>query len=150
MTHTLLEHVWSDTFQVKQVSELSPAARILAPLLAAPTLCFTSDMFPTSLTAVATYAGTEVMPGATLADVLFEEHGIEATDDTIIYIEPTELGQAAQPTSDELGWIIGQVLVNLANPTNLAAGQAVLSDPQNLPAGGQYAQASSALAATVQ
>lgn len=116
MTQKLLEHIWSDNFEVRDASEISLVAQILKPILAAPILCCTSEMFPTSRTAIATYAGTEVMPGATLADVLFEEHGIETSDDTIIYIEPVELGSGPAPSSEEMGWIIGQVLLNLVRP----------------------------------
>ena len=126
MTNDIMEHLWSGAFERREPAELSPLAVILSTLLAAPMVCFASAVPDGDAAPFALYADTEVMPGATLADVLFQEFNIDLGDDVVIYIEPREMGGAEHYSSDALGQSLGNILVNLAGtPKNDVTGSGV-------------------------
>lgn len=102
--------------EICEGSNHSPVARMLSSLLSVPTVCFTSKLDHEGMTACACIAGEEVMPGASLADVLFEEFEIEVSDDTVIYIESAAMNQAKDYSAETLGQAIGDILVKLAVP----------------------------------
>lgn len=110
----IVEHIWSDTLELREATNLPPLGNILASLLAAPMICFTTKEGNAEAYPVVSYAGDEVLPSASLADVLFEEFGIEICDRTIVLIEPSEKGRAAPLSSQDLGQALGQVLVDLS------------------------------------
>ncbi|MGC1504554.1 MAG: hypothetical protein WA782_10490 [Sulfitobacter sp.] len=110
----IVEHIWSDTLELRGATNLPPLGSILASLLAAPMICFTIKEGSAEARPVVSYAGNEVLPGASLADVLFEEFGIEICDRTIVLVEPSEIGQVNRLSSQDLGLALGQVLVDLS------------------------------------
>lgn len=110
----ILEHVWSGTIERRDVAELSPLAQILSSLLAAPTLCLITQAGKKGLKPFASYGGCEVMPGASLADVLDEELGIEISDETIVLVEPRAMSDADYYSGKELGQVLGSLLVDLS------------------------------------
>ena len=102
--------------EICEAPDQSPVARMLSSLLSVPTLCFTSKLDQDGMTACAYIAGDEVLPGASLADVLFEEFEIEVSDDTVIYIESAAMNQAKDFSAETMGQAIGDLLVKLATP----------------------------------
>ncbi|SFE85219.1 hypothetical protein SAMN04488523_11142 [Sulfitobacter brevis] len=124
MTKDIMEHLWSGAFERREAVELSPLAVILSTLLAAPMVCFASAAPNSDAAPFALYAGTEIMPGATLADVLFQEFDIDLGDDVVIYIEPRAMGEAEHYSSDALGLSLGNILVNLAGTPKIDASAA--------------------------
>jgi hypothetical protein len=110
----IIEHIWSDTLELREGGDLPPLAVILSSLLAAQMICFTTKMGGPSARAVVSYAGDEVMPGASLSDVLFEEFAIEISDQTIVLVEPSAMSDAEPVSSQDLGQALGQILVELA------------------------------------
>jgi hypothetical protein len=128
MTQSVLEHVWSNQMEICESSEQSPVARMLSSLLSVPTVCFTSKLDHNGMTAYACIAGEEVMPGASLADVLFEEFEIEVSDDTVIYIESAAMNQAKEYSAETLGQTIGNILVKLAVPDHTGNPDRVASE----------------------
>ncbi|MGB7317135.1 MAG: hypothetical protein WBC85_04135 [Planktotalea sp.] len=135
MSVDIMEHIWSDTMELRQGSELSPLARLLTSLLAAPTICFTTKAGGDAATPLATCAGDEVLPGASLADVLYQEFGIEMSDETIVFIEPCKMSNADYFSGKELGHALGNILVELAgvdhrdDPTHSAMEKAIVTQP---------------------
>ncbi|MDF3414840.1 hypothetical protein HKX54_10275 [Sulfitobacter sp. M57] len=110
----IVEHIWSNTLELREPANLPPLSSILASLLAAPMVCFASKGAGLGKRPIVSYAGDEVLPGASLADVLFEEFGIEICDRTIVLIEPVEMGDTEGLSSQSLGQALGQVLVDLS------------------------------------
>lgn len=111
----ILEYIWGDRLEVRVGENLPPLAAVLSSLLAAPMICFTTKQNgATSMHPTVSVGGQEVMPGATLADVLFEEFGIEISDETIVLIEPLSGPDAPALTSQQFGQSLGQILVELA------------------------------------
>jgi hypothetical protein len=127
----ILEHVWSGTVERRDAAQLSPLARLLTSLLAAPTLCLTSQAGAENAKPFASYGGYQVLPGASLADVLDEELGIEISDETIVLFEPRAMSDAAQFTSKELGEMLGALLVDISG---IEQGQAMAASDFAAPA----------------
>lgn len=115
MSHNILEHIWSSQVELSDISRGSPVAHMLSSLLTVPTLCFTTRYNPSETTAFACVAGAEVMPGATLADVLCEEFDIDVSDETVIYFEAESIRDAKDYSADMVGKLIGNILVSLAS-----------------------------------
>ena len=111
---TLIEHIWSGTLTLCEGADLPPIAVILGSLLAAPMVCFTTRAGGPSMRAFVSYAGHEVLPSASLADVLFEEFGVEISDQTIVLIQPLCMSDTKTFSSPDLGQSLGQILVELA------------------------------------
>ncbi len=110
----IIEHIWSDTLELREGKDFPPLANILSSLLAAPMICFTTRACGSAAHPIVSYAGNEVLPGTSLADVLFEEFSLEINDQTIVLIEHSDIGNAETLSSRELGQALGQVLVELA------------------------------------
>lgn len=138
----IVEHIWSNTLELRDPTNLPPLGSILASLLASPMICFTTKETRTGARPVVSYAGDEVLPSASLADVLFEEFGIEICDRTIVLIEPSEIGGVHTMSSQDLGQALGQVLVDLSqlnqaeNPAMISRRNAEVSQ-QNTPSSNQ-------------
>ena len=110
----IIEYIWSDTLTLREKSNLPPLAKILDSLLAAPMICFTTKSGGPAARPIVCYAGDEVLSGTSLADVLFEEFGIEISDRTIVLIEASDVSGAKSLSSQDLGEALGQVLVDLS------------------------------------
>lgn len=113
-TLNIIEHIWSDTLVLREGGDRPPLADILSSLIAAPMICFTIKTGCPASRAFVSYAGDEVLPGASLADVLFEEFGIEVSDQTVVLVEPPRKTNTPRISSDDLGQALGQILVELA------------------------------------
>ncbi|MFY0647355.1 hypothetical protein [Sulfitobacter geojensis] len=146
----IVEHIWSGTLELRDEANLPPLGNILNSLLAAPMICFTTKQGGPNVQPVVSYAADEVLPGASLADVLFEEFGIEICDRTIVLIEPAETGKAFVLSSQDLGQALGQVLVDLSK---LSMGRAATGNGQvvtEVPAKAQQSEINSELMSLVQ
>jgi hypothetical protein len=75
--------------------------------------------------------GEELLPGATLGDVLDEELGLFLEPGTLVIIESEGFADAQNYSASELGGILGQILVGLAGMQP----DVFLSDPVNKRAG---------------
>lgn len=138
----ILEHIWSGTLEQRTAAEFSPLARIFSSLLAAPTLCLTAQ--GAGKAPIASFGGQEVMPGASLADVLDQELGIEITDETIVLVEPREMSEAASYSGQELGQTLGALLVALSGQAQPAPD--AVNPAQEVNLAGQNGRRSKALA----
>lgn len=115
MSVDVMEVIWSESFQMQEEARLSPLASLVSSIMSVPTVCIscagTEDGVPLAL-----YADQEVMAGASLADILFEEHGVEISDDTVVLFEPRGPSNATPVPGMDLGGVLGEVLVTLAGP----------------------------------
>ena len=114
MRSDLMGHIWGGRLEFCADPCNTPLGRILSSLLASPITRFTVAVEDADLTPFAIYAGEEIISGASLADVLDQEFGLDLEDDAIVLIEP-----CAQPTLTptcpvQLGHHIGHIIVSLA------------------------------------
>jgi hypothetical protein len=109
----ILELFWSETLVEAPRNARSPLAALFTSLLAAPTLCLVADPDAPAFEPFASYGGQEVMPGMSLADLLYEELSIEVSEETIVLVEPRS--HAAEPyvSSQRIGTTLGNLLVSL-------------------------------------
>lgn len=115
MQGAILDQIWSGTIERKDLSEMSEIAQMLSSLLVAPVACFSSDTVDVRRKPFAWVASQEVFPGASLADVLYEELDVEVSEDTVIYLEPASLREANTVPGDAMSDAICKLLANLAN-----------------------------------
>lgn len=117
MSTGILKEIWAGNLEARNISEMSAVPQMLASLIALPVVCFRLKDVSDLPSATASFAGTEVLSGASLADVLFEECGVEVTDETIVYIEADGVRKEAARCPEALGQLIGDVIVKLASDT---------------------------------
>ena len=111
---TLLEHIWSDALEERSAQDGSPISHLLTSLLAAPVLFLVDKSVSASNEPFVGYGGLEILPGASLADVLLEEMGIEIDEKTIVLVEPKMQAGETRRSTEELGRIVGRILVELS------------------------------------
>jgi hypothetical protein len=110
----ILENVWSEGASLRLGQELPPLAKMLDRLVSPGVVALTLPKHsPTSIPFAVT-AGTEVLPGASLADVLYEEFSTEVEPDTIVLFLPDQGECGATSRSDEMGYLLGTILVQLS------------------------------------
>ena len=90
----ILEVVWDSGTFLHVEQDLPPVAGLLNSLLAAPVVALSTGLAGGDQRALALMAGTEVMPGASLADVLFEEFSVEISEGTVVLVLPDNGGPA--------------------------------------------------------
>tara|TARA_R110001606_G_scaffold251783_2_gene399750 strand:- start:579 stop:878 length:300 start_codon:yes stop_codon:yes gene_type:complete len=61
------------------------------------------------------YAGEEIIPGATVADVMEQEFGLDLSEDAIILVETRSPAGSDQISPEQLGQSIGNIIVSLAS-----------------------------------
>ena len=121
MSTGILNEIWAGNLEACNISEMSAVPQLLASLIALPVECFRLKDLSRFPSATASFAGEEVLPGASLADVLFEECGVEVTDETIVYIEADSVRAETARCPEVLGQLIGDVIVKLATDTSSKA-----------------------------
>lgn len=110
----LLEQIWSDTLEERNARDGSPISHLLTSLLAAPVLLLVDKSGTAVSEPFIGYGGFEILPGASLADVLLEEMGIEIDETTVVLVEPKEQSGETRSSTDELGRVVGKILVELS------------------------------------
>lgn len=110
----ILEVVWDSGTFLHVEQDLPPVAGLLNSLLAAPVVALSTGLAGGDQRALALMAGTEVMPGASLADVLFEEFSVEISEGTVVLVLPDNGGPAEGASSQEMGTVLGEILVQVS------------------------------------
>lgn len=123
---TLLEQIWSGTLEERNAREGSAISHLLMSLLAAPVLPLVDKSAKAASEPFIGYGGFEILPGASLADVLLEEMGIEIDEKTIVLVEPKEQSGETRSSTDELGRMVGKILIELSR---MGSGPGALSEP---------------------
>ncbi len=109
----LLELIWGGAVASRGTNSMSPLARVLGALLVVPTIALVSSgdhHHP-----VAMVEGNELLPGATLGDILSEELGIHVPSGAIILIEPVVMADATEVSGADLGRDLGKILMSMAS-----------------------------------
>jgi hypothetical protein len=114
MRSELMGHIWGKRLEFCTDPCSTPLGRILSSLLASPITRFTVEVEDADLTPVAIYAGEEVISGASLADVLEQEFGLDLEEGAIVLIEPCAPLASTPPCPVALGHQIGHIIVSLA------------------------------------
>lgn len=119
--HNLLSQIWDGSIELRNNDELSPLARALSSLLTVPTVSLTTQSLTTEPEAIVEW--TELMPGASLGDILYEELGFNVPRGAIILVEPRETTGSVHYQEENLSSTLGSILVSLAGSLadNLAA-----------------------------
>lgn len=109
----LLEQIWSDAIEVRAPDEMSPLARLLEALLTVPTVALVCHGGGTRPYAM--MEGVDLLPGASLGDVLAEELGAYVPRDAVVLVEPVGFADAESVSGHELGQELGRILMELAS-----------------------------------
>lgn len=124
---TLLERIWADKISFVDDGNASPISLMLKSLLAAPVVSFVDHSPSTGATPFVCYGGYEILPGASLADVMLEELGVEIDESSVVLFEPKSHLNAVWDSADDLGRTVGRILVDLSAMENVAQPQIGMS-----------------------
>lgn len=111
--NSLLEQIWSEAIELRQPGQMSPLAGLLGTLLTVPTVTLVSH--GGAERPFAMMEGAELLPGASLGDILAEELGIDVPRDAVVLIEPAAFADAEEFSGSELGQKLGNVLMDIAS-----------------------------------
>lgn len=111
-TSSVLAQIWSDFLEAREDADVTPLAEVLGALLKVPVVGFVSksDVFEP----IAMFEHEELFPGATLGDVLDEEMGIFIESGAVVVFEPASFADSDSVSGQELGRVLGNILVKLA------------------------------------
>lgn len=110
---TLLEQIWGEAVEYCAPADMSPLAKLLSALLTVPTVALVTHAGMAR--AHALMEDTELLPGASLGDVLAEELGVDIPHDAVVLIEPVESAEAEALSGSDLGQELGRLLMELAS-----------------------------------
>ena len=114
MSFTVLDHLWADALTIPERALLSPIPKLLSKMTGAPVVALSSSLEANCLKAFAGYANEELLPGASLSDLLYEECDVEVPENAIIYIETAPVSELRDMNSACITNLIGQIVVKLA------------------------------------
>lgn len=126
---TLLEQIWSDALEERTNLNRSPISYLLTSLLAAPVLSLVDTSSTARSEPFVSYGGYEILPGASLADVLLEEMGIEIDETTVVLVEHNSSPGETRGSTEELGRTVGRILLELSMMDSGAKASADLPKP---------------------
>jgi hypothetical protein len=108
----VLGQIWSNLVEPRALQDMSPLAQVLEAVLKVPTagLVALSGLAEP----VAFFEGEELIPGASLGDVLYEEMGLDVTPGSVVLIEPEKFADADAYSGKEIGQYLGTILMDLA------------------------------------
>lgn len=109
-TASILAQIWGQLLDVRSAEESSPLTEVLGALLKVPVvgLVSNSEVFEPA----AMKENEELLPGATLGDVLHEELGLFIEPGAVVVLEPRRSGESVSGL--DLGRALGRILVDLA------------------------------------
>lgn len=108
----LLEQIWGNAIELRDPDQMSPLARLLEALLTVPTVALVS--YAAAERPLALMESAELLPGASLGDILAEEIGIDVPRDAVVLIEPAAFADAESFSGNALGQELGRILMELA------------------------------------
>lgn len=114
--NSLLKQIWSNKIAARERDSKSPLTSILEVLLSVSVVSLVLDSNATPAYAMAEH--TELMPGVTLGDVLYEELNIDVPRNAIVLVESTDQANAVSCESHVLGGALGRVLIDLVSAQN--------------------------------
>jgi len=109
----LLEQIWSEAIEARPPEAMSPLARLLGALLTVPVVTLVSHADGDRPHAL--MESDELLPGASLGDVLAEELGLDVPRDAVVLIEPVAFADAEAFSGAALGEELGRVLSDIAS-----------------------------------
>ncbi len=120
--HTkLIAHIWNGDIALEDASKVSPLTGLLGSLLNIPVItvsCNAELAKPFAL-----LESDEIVPGASLGDVLSEELSVDVPYGALVLVQPQEFSRQRDYTSAELGEILGGVILDMAQQNQIAVTQ---------------------------
>ncbi|WP_372886859.1 hypothetical protein [Shimia sp.] len=111
-TESILAQIWGQMLELRPAGEGSPLTEVLGALLKVPVVALVSDS--EVFEPVAMKECDDLLPGATLGDVLHEELGLFIEPGAVVVLEPRNGRGAAMVSGHDLGRSLGRILVDLA------------------------------------
>lgn len=116
LTTKLLQGIWDGTITVLPDGQKGPVAEALMRIVSVPTVSLASRM---SLGGVRLLPeSTELLPGASLGDVLVEELGIEVPYGAIVVLEDESAAPAGEVDDGRLRILIERALLDVVLPAD--------------------------------
>lgn len=115
----LLEQIWEGAITVRSPDGMSPLARLLGALLTVPLVTLVGE--DGGARPLALMETDELLPGASLGDVLAEELGLDVPRDAVVLIEPVAFADARSFSGRALGEELGRILADIAACADLPA-----------------------------
>lgn len=116
----LIGQIWGGTLTVEAEQGASPLAAVLGSLMDVPVVTLASDVEKTRPFAV--MEETEVLPGASLGDVLAEELSIDIPYGALVLVQPKDFTKAQDLSGQKLGEIIGHIILEMAQGVHSVEG----------------------------
>ncbi len=111
-TASILAQIWGQLLEVRPAEKASPLTEVLGALLKVPVVGIVSQSEVFEPTAMK--ESEELLPGATLGDVLHEELGLFIEQGAVVVLEPEKSANAVGVHGQDLGRALGRILVDLA------------------------------------
>jgi len=115
----LLEQIWGEAVEERAADAMSPLARLLGALLTVPMVTLVAHAEGDRPYAM--MEGHELLPGASLGDILAEELGLDVPQDAVVLIEPVGFADASSYSGSALGEELGRILGDIATCANAPA-----------------------------
>ncbi len=116
--NTVIGQIWGGDLSEDGEQQGSPLAGLLGSLMDVPvvTLCSEAAM----LRPIAMMEETEVLPGASLGDVLAEELSIEVPFGALVLIQPKGFAKSQDLSGQKLGEILGHIILDMSQGAHVA------------------------------
>lgn len=139
--HGLIAQIWGGDLTEDKDSMGSPLAGLLGSLMDVPVITLTSDA--TMQRPIAVMEETEVLPGASLGDVLSEELGIDVPYGVLVLIQPAGFAKSKDLSGQQLGEILGHIILEMTQGVHSvdATGEERAEDLMRVAMSGQIAPA---------
>lgn len=103
----ILERVWNPSAELHLQNGSAPFVEMLERLLAVPLVAIYDTSKGARQEPLAVFADHEVMPNASLADVLYEERGISVDENAVVLFLPAAI--ASEAVTERLADVLSQL-----------------------------------------
>lgn len=122
----ILERVWNPSAELYLENGSAQFVEMLETLLAVPLVAIYDTSKEARQEPLAVFADTEVMPNASLADVLYEERGISVDEDAVVLFIPSAI--ACEAVAERLAAVLSQ-LIDRPKPSSLPISICAAAEP---------------------
>lgn len=121
-SNTVIGQIWGGDLSEDCNAQEAPLAGLLGSLMDVPVVTLSSEAKMER--PIAMMEETEVLPGATLGDVLAEELSIEVPFGALVLIQPKSFAKSQDLSGQKLGEILGHIILEMTQRTHAVAGGA--------------------------
>jgi len=113
----VIGQIWGGELSEDQEAKGAPLAGLLGSLMDVPVVTLSSEA--KMQRPIAMMEETEVLPGATLGDVLAEELSIEVPFGALVLIQPKDFSKSQDLSGQKLGEILGHIILEMSQGTHV-------------------------------